>query len=392
MISIFSGCLVLISHYQNLLNSKLEFRETLINTNNASFKYYATNPNLLEFNNTIETDIFNNDVSTYIIKKKWGFYDVLSSKTIFKGDTINKIGMIGNINSDKDSPTLFVTDYDKPLKLSGKTKIIGTSKIPNGFIEQAYINGQTGNSIQISGKQLISEDRMPQLNTSLEMDINRYKMVSIDEFESNTIINSFDSETIVIDISNLSELRDISVKGNIIVFSSGKVKVSNTAQLHDIVLMANDVIIETNFKGNLQIIAKNGVVIEEHAVLKYPSSLYLENDIDSIKVHFKPSSSIAGGVIINGSTYQGSLKRQLIIDESSTLYGSVYCYGKTQLQGAVIGQLYTDRFFLKTQSSDYENIILNGLINGDSLPENFVQLPILKSKSNIDTYEIIKEF
>ncbi|WP_298892410.1 hypothetical protein [uncultured Psychroserpens sp.] len=392
MISIFSGCLVLISHYQNLLNSKLDFTETLINTNNASFKYFALNPNLLDLNKTLEIDIFENDIISYSTKKKWGFFDILSTKTIFKGDTIHKIGLIGNINSDKSSPSLFVTDYDLPLKLSGNTKIIGNSKVPIGQIEQAYINGQDGNDVEIKGRVMISEDKLPRLNSTLDINIERFKTLTIDAFKSNQIINSFDSETIVIDVSNLSELRDITIKGNIIIFSSHHIKVSNTVQLHDVLLMAKSIVFENDFSGNLQVIAKNNVIVEEDVTLKYPSSLYLENDTDSIKVHFKPSSSIAGGVVINGNTYKGSLMRQLVIDKSAKLYGSVYCYGKTQLQGDVIGELYTDRFFLKTTSSNYENIILNGTIDGDNLPEKFVRLPIMNSKLKSSGYEIIKEF
>ncbi|MCK8480931.1 hypothetical protein [Psychroserpens algicola] len=392
MISIFSGCLVLISHYQNLLNSKLDFRETLINTNNASFKYYAQNLNLLDYNMTSEIDLFDDDIITYSTKKKWGFYDILSTKTIFKSDTIHNIGLIGSLNTDKNSPSLFVTDYDKPLKLSGNTKISGTSKIPSGFIEQAYINGQTGNNTEVKGQLLSSEDKLPQLRLALDMDIASYQRLTIDQFKSNKIINSFDSETIVIDVSNLSELGDISIRGNIIIFSSGRLKISNSAQLNDVVLIAKHVLIEQNFSGNLQIIAKNSVTIDENALLKYPSSVSIENDQDSVKVHFKPSSRIAGGVILNGNTYKGSLKRKLIIDESAKIYGSVYCYGRTQLQGEVVGQLYTDRFFLKTQSSDYENVILNGSVNGDSLPKNFVQLPLFNSRTSSSNYEIIKEF
>nr|WP_321234601.1 hypothetical protein [uncultured Psychroserpens sp.] len=392
MISVFSGCLVLISHYQNLLNSKLDFEETLINVNNATFKYYLNNSNQIEFNTSTALDIFENDITTFTTKKKWGFYDILLSQTIFKNDTINRIGLIGILEPNQKRPSLFVTDYDKPLKLSGKSKVIGFSKVPNGIIEQAYLNGQEGNSVEIKGTQSSSEDKLPTIKTSLNLDINAYKMLSLEHFKSNTIINSFSSETIVLNVSNSSQLSDVIIKGNIVIFSTGSIKLTKSAQLHDVVLMANDVLIESGFSGNLQIVAKKNVIVEENTNLKYPSSVYVKNDLDSIKVHIKSSSKIAGGIVIDGNTYKGSLKRQLIIDEDSKVYGNVYCYGKTQLQGDVIGQLYTDRFFLKNQSSDYENVILNGSINGDSLPENFVQLPIFNSENNTTTYEIIKEF
>ena len=140
--------------------------------------------------------------------------------------------------------------------------------------------------------------------------------------------------------------------------------------------MARNIIIEKEFIGNLQIIAKNDVTVQKKAQLKYPSSIYVKNDLEPVKVEIDSLSTIAGGIIIDGDTYNNSTNRELVIQPTSKVYGTVYCYGKTQLPGEVIGQLYTDRFFLKTQSASYENVILNGVVNGNSLPEHFVRPPI----------------
>jgi hypothetical protein len=392
MISIFSGCLVLISHYQNLLNLKLEFRETLINSNNAVFTYYSLNLDKLEYDLSITKDIFDDGISTSVTKKKWGFYDLLSSKTIFKGDTIRRIGLIGNFQNKKNSPVLYVTNYDRSLKVGGNTTIKGISKVPNGSIEHAYLNNQQTSSVTINGQQLNSEDKLPTLDIQYNFDLSQYKKVPLSDFKSKSIINSFDLETLVIDVSNISDLRDIIIKGNVILFSSETLTIFPSAELCDIVLIAKKVVIESNFSGNMQIVSNNEVTLNKNSQLKYPSSIYIKNDTDSVKVHLKEFSKIAGGIIIDGSTYEGSLKRKLIIDKSSKIYGSIYCYGNTQLQGEVIGEIYTDRFFLKTKTLDHQNIILDGKISRDSLPENFVSLTLSSSEINSKTYEIIKEF
>ena len=391
MISIFSGCLVLISHYQNLLNYKLSFRETLIDTNDAAFNFYLLNPDKLNFDKGDEIDVFENDIITFSTKKKWGFYTVLSSQTIFKNDTINRIGLVGNRRSAKDMTTLFVTDYDESLQLSGTSKLIGNAEVPNGDIDEAYINNQEGNTIETRGRVSASKKRLPQLKTNIDFNINAFKNVNLSYFKSKVITNSFSNETIVINISNIKRLNTITLKGNIILYTSGDITLENTAQLNDVVLIADRVFINSGFSGNLQIVAKQEVIVESHSQLKYPSSIYLKNDNDSIKVHFKPNSKLAGGIILTGNTYKGALKRNLIIDADSELYGSIYCYGNTQLQGTINGQIYTDRFYLKTQSSEYENVILNGTINSESLPDNFVLLPLFDSEYNSTRYEIIKE-
>ena len=153
IISIFSGCLVLISHYHNLLNQRINFREALVNTNNASFKYHIKNLDKLRYNETIESDVFEEDITTSIEKKKWGFYDIVKCKTVFKEDTIIKTALLGQ-NNESDFTALYVTDYDKVLQLSGSTKIIGKIKTPKGNLGQSYINGNKGNNVIIKAKKI----------------------------------------------------------------------------------------------------------------------------------------------------------------------------------------------------------------------------------------------
>lgn len=390
IISIFAGCLVLMSHYHNLLNQRINFREKLVNVNNASFKYYLKNLSDLQYNQTFDADIFEEDITTLIHKTKWGFYDILKCKTIFKQDTITKTALVGQQSNSKFT-ALYVTDYDKKLKLSGETQIMGKIKVPKGDLDEIFINGKLGNNTKIKAKKLNSDNKLPSVKTSLQVAINDFEVLPLSYYNSGFIINDFDSETKVIDVSEINYLSNIFIKGNIILYSTGAITVSNTTILNDVVLITKSVILEKGFSGNLQIIAKNEVKVKENVQLKYPSSIYIKNDLQPVKVTIDSLSTIAGGIVIDGTTYNNSKQRQLIVEPSSKVYGTVYCYGKTQLQGEIIGQLYTDRFFLKTQSSEYENVILNGIINGDSLPKNFVR-PIIFNTDYNNTYEVIKEF
>jgi hypothetical protein len=184
----------------------------------------------------------------------------------------------------------------------------------------------------------------------------------------------------------------LTLKGNIVLKSNKSIVLNKNNVLEDVLIIAPSVYIKRGFKGTVQIMADKEVDIEEEVSLFYPSSVYVKNDIDSVKVTLQKNSKIAGGIVIDGSTYIGSLKRSLVINEGATVIGNVYCYGKTQLQGEVIGSIYTDRFFLETKSSKYENVILNGSVNRDSLPENFIELPLFENQTKDVNYEIIKAF
>lgn len=124
--------------------------------------------------------------------------------------------------------------------------------------------------------------------------------------------------------------------------------------------------------------------------LKYPSSIYIRNDSEErIEIFLDEKSKLAGGIVLTGDSYQSSLNRLVTIEKNAIVMGDVYCYGKTQLKGKVIGTVYTDRFYLKTASSIYENYIINGEINREALPEDFIGLPLFANEKI--RYELIKE-
>ena len=393
IISVFCGSLVLISHYQNILNIQLDMREGLISRNESSFNHFINNADLVPYNEIQELDVFEDNIHSYFEKKNWGFYDVFICKTIFKNDTISKITLVGQKQSAKNNLALYVTNYDKPLKLSGNTKILGQIKVPNGRTELAYINGQKGNTIELRGPLLKSKDKLPKIDKDILIDDSGFISISINTFEKEMVlVNGFDKTTKVIDLTNISRLKDIVLKGNIVIVSKGELEIDNTAKLHDILVIAPKIHIMSGFIGNIQIIAKESVTIDKNVKLLYPSSIYSKNDNAPITVNICEDSIIIGGVVLDGDTYNGALSRRLTIDEGATVIGNVYCYGSTQLQGKVIGSVYTDRFFLKTKSSNYENVILNGTINRVGLPKNFIELPLFKNDFNEKQYAVIKEF
>lgn len=392
MISIFCGCLVLIAHYQNMLNQKLELNEKLININKCSFDYFLANIEKLDLFKFHEIDLFEEEIPSFGLKKSWGFYDVLICKTRFKKDSVFSIALIGQNQDVKNRLALFATDYDKPLKISGESDFNGDLKVPNGRVEQAYVGDTKSNSVSVLGSQEQSDKQIPKISKDLSLIDKDFKTVPISFFKDSTVFNSFKDKTIKIDITDVNQLSNTKIKGNFILFSQRTITISSSNQLEDILVIAPNVIVKSGFEGNIQIIAEQNVEIEDDVYLKYPSSIYVKNDTNESIVTIGENSKIAGGVVVTGSTLKGALKRRLVIEESATIIGDVYCYGATQLQGEIIGTIYTDKFFLKTKIADYENVIVNGSVNRDSLPNNFIRLPLFNSFNKKSNYSVIKKY
>ncbi len=367
--------------------------EDLIDGNESSFNYFINNTETLPYNQVETLDIFEDGIVSSFEKKNWGFFDVLICKTIFKTDTISKAALVGQQDKTTNKLALYVTNYDKPLKLSGRTTILGSIKIPNGRTEQAYINGKEGNTIKLNGQLLKSGDKLPKIDKRVPIDISNYKTIPINALgKEMTIVNGFEQATKVIDLDDLTRLDNLTAKGNIIFVSNMPIEIGNTAKLSDVLVMAPSIHVLSGFEGNIQMIAKEFVDIDEDVSLQYPSSIYINSDRKPASVTLNKNSTLIGGIVIEGDFYNGSIQRSLTIHENVTIVGTVYCNGITQLEGTVIGTVYTDKFFLKTASSNYENVILNGTINRDSLPKNFIELPLFKNAFDKRTYAIVKEF
>lgn len=393
IISIFCGCLVLISYYINSLIDKMELGSELIKRNESAFLYFLNNHDELLDGKTVEKDLFGDGIISQSEVKKWGFYQVLICKTIFKKDTITKSALIGQKEIADERLALYLTNYDRTLRVSGKSKLIGKLLLPNSKIEYFTINNKIKNNVIVSGEKLESEKRLPQLNDMGEVNIEGLKKINPNLLkEGDVFVNSFDKETLLLDLNGLSELPKVSLKGNIILTSNSPVTLTNGMELNDVLVLAPKVLIKEGFKGNLQIVAQHEVELEENVSLSYPSSLYLKNQEDSIQVRIGKNSYLSGGLVVDGNTYLGSLKRKVWVDENAKIVGDLFCNGSLSLQGRVFGSVYTNRFFLETSSSKYENVILNGTINRDSLNEAFVRLPLFPQEEKSITYSIIKNF
>lgn len=391
IISVFCGCFVLLNHYQNLLKDRLNTQEHLISTNESAINYFLGNSWDLEYDKKEAIDIFDDGITSFIEKKHWGFYDILICKTVFKKDTVSKAMLVGGMPNVSNKLALYVTDYDKSVKLSGETEIVGDLKIPNGKYAQAYINGQKGNTIKVVGRQLKSDDKLPKIDKTIAFNIDNLQEAHIDTKEGKVFVNGFGSATRLLDVNTLDALGEVVCKGNYILYSESELHINKSLQLHDVVVIAPKVTINSGFKGNIQVVSEREVIIEEDVSLQYPSSIYIKNDIDSVLVSIKKGSKIAGGIVIDGNTHKASLHRKLSIDQDVTIIGNVYCYGSTELKGNIIGSLYTDKLFLETNSAKHENTILNSSITREALPETFIELPLFNNTLKNESYGVIKQ-
>ncbi|PHS04929.1 MAG: hypothetical protein COA88_13025 [Kordia sp.] len=390
IVSLLCGSLIIIFNYQYRLKQQYFLEEELVRASAANFLQVLNKDGAQESEG--EVQFADERFTTSYTISKWGFYNLVKTKTAFKKDTLYKVALIGS-TAKKEKIALYLSDLDKPLHVGGQTRIKGDVKISKYGVKLGFItnNSYTGTKL-VYGTVGVSEKRLPSLQLHDDNVTGNHKIVEVllEELAGKSLYNSFHKPTVVVYADGVYDVRDISLSGNIILQSKDSVCIKNTAALNDILIKAPSVVFDDDFKGVVQVFAKRYVSLKKGVQLQYPSSIYIAHDSgDKIEILLEDKSKLAGGIVLTGDSYQSSLKRMVTIDKGALVIGDVYCYGKTQLKGKVIGTVYTDRFYLKTASSIYENHIVGGEINRLELPDNFIGLPLFLNKNT--NYELIKE-
>lgn len=383
IISLFLGGMILFSSVSKQFSSQLALEDRLIQNAQSGVQYGLANANEMNFNSPVELDLFSEQIdSVSITKTKWGAYAVISSEAHAKKKSYSKTALAGQINEAND-PNLYVVDYGRPISLSGETRIEGKCLAPESGFKRAYIEGKNyQGDMMVYGSLSSSEKSLPSVTENFSDDLLNFSGL-IEKWDNQDSIDiSFAEQGKHFIDDNFVSLRNVYLKGQMVLEVKDSIFVSKDSQLDQVILKSKVIYIESGFVGSAQFFASERIVLEDEVVLKYPSVLGLmegETPIEKQnKIEIGKRSRVLGTVFALSDNPNFRLPIQIDISKESQIVGLVYCQGKTQLKGTVNGSLYTQKFYLETASSKYENHLLDAQIL-DDLPENFVYASLFQS-------------
>lgn len=389
LISIFSAVLLFIFTISLEFSSRQSIRDQLIDQCESCINFYLSDSNNLE---SETVDIFGDGLVCELKKARWGAYTILNVKAFFKRDTVQKIGLVGE-NSSDNKLALYLCDLGKELKISGITTIIGDMQLPKGGYKTVNILGNNYlNKPTINGHVSISQHNLPELIYRKMNFLEGKEQMIFSQIKGQPIIfRSFNEETLIINLRKGERIDNINIKGNIIIKSNDTLHIDSTARIEDAIVYAPKVIVNDGFMGNLQIFADKEIVVGEKVKLEYPSSLVIYSDkyLFDKKITISMGSEVYGGVLIDGGNFDEKENNMIKVDEGSLIVGDLYCNGKLQLEGKVIGSVYAHKLEMETESGDYGNLLLNVSIEADNLPKGFIRLPLF-TQDKKQMYGIVK--
>jgi len=367
------------------------YQETIQNT---MFGFSSLQENKLANNSEQSFQFSNNPLEkTTILKKQWGVYSFAIITSKIKNEIFNKIGLLGGNNKKRE--TLYLQENNKPLALVGNTKIVGKAYLPKQGIKRGNISGTSYNGNQlIYGNTLLSKESLPEiknLTAIKEFSKGNFLNDSIRYFELEDDLkknNSFYKATYVHQTNGALNLRGVELIGNIIIKATTSIDIYSSAILKDVILIAPEITIHSNVKGNFQAFASKSITVQENCTLNYPSTLVLfdENSKDSKEnpqIITEGKTDIKGTVLYHSKNEKSNFNQQVIISENTTVTGEVYCNKNIEIFGKVYGSVYANQFITKKSGSVYVNHLYNAEINSTKLPEQFCGLSIEKENLKV---------
>jgi hypothetical protein len=396
LISILSGALILYTYVHNSYIDRQILQEQVFSNVKSGINLVLKNPELIDYGAEQNIKLFGNEYDLVSLRKEnWGAYDLIYANSQRNSYKASKIALIGDHLGKKEDIALYLADKKKYLSISGNTLLKGTCYLPKLGIKRAYIEGQGyQNRELVFGKILQSEAKLPDLNTDkiryLESLVSKQftKEDSLIELSGNItselISNSFYNKTLILYSDQITSLSGFRLEGNIILKFDQQIIIQENCQLKDVIIIAPSVILADGFKGSLQILATENIVVGKSCQLQYPSFLgvFKKTEDKNAVIDVGENTTIAGGILLYSSSSSTKDPLKMKINESVNVYGTVYCNGHIEHKGSIYGSLFCEGFTLKTAASLYENHLLNATVDYTKLPTDFVGVNLVEKPIN----------
>lgn len=397
IIAIVSSSLILFAYLSRIEFENFEITQRLSVNATSGLNLLMSKQSLIELNQDKIIDLYGNkEDSVALSRKSWGAFEIIVSTGLFKNKGLRQIAQVGYYTDSAKSYSLYLTDQDKPLALCGNTKIKGTAFLPKAGVKRAYIEGQnfTG-AVMIDGQVKTSEKTLPEFNKMLIDNIqsilskktitgNDSVIVIETDLSGDSINNSFKNRTIVISSNNALKISDGLYSGNIAIVSNKQITVSANAMIRDIIIAAPKIIIEKEFKGNLQAFASDSIIVNKDVSLYYPSVLGIVKGNSALNVSavvLNENDTLLGTVFAFKNEESILKQAAVVLKEKSVVTGQVYSNGYADVKGTIFGSLMSDKIILSTPSSVYENHLLNAVIDQSALSRYYVGINLVEESA-----------
>lgn len=334
--------------------------------------------------------------SIIVQKQPWGIFDIGTVRAFAQRDTIYKAFSIAGAVDSAKWAALYIADDDRPISVSGKTRIEGTAFLPKAGIQTAYVENKAyeGDKRLVIGQKKTSDKTLPVLDASrLQLLDSYFQQKGDTRNPGDSLSMSYLKPTKTLDFKKQAyTLSNIRLKGNLVLRSDTALTIDSSAKLDNILVFAPAIIVKEGFRGTCQLFATDSISVAKNCRFDYPSCLgIIRSNTGKFSAQAKITvgeASAVKGTVFTWEKTPGALKPVIRLSKKDTISGQVYSQDGLSLKdGCVVyGGLYTKRFLYQNSFTLYENYLINTVLNSRGLSPYYLgssMLPAISKKKKI---------
>jgi hypothetical protein len=349
---------------------------------------------------SVRVDLFKDGRdSVELTAKDWGVYKIGVVRAFDRGDTLTSVFSMASRVDSAGLPALYLADEDRPLSVTGKTKIDGDAFLPKSGLKKAFIDGKgfEGPDNPVSGHLRISDKTLPGLAPAVvatieELFMQPKNLRAVDRLPDSLNRSFRDSVIWIMPARSIGVVEDVNYTGNIILYSDTTLTLDSTAKLNNILVVARAVIIRDGFRGNCQIFARDSVHIGDRCFFSYPSAVGIISGKaftdGQNNCFYLGKGSTLQGLFFLSEKERGLVRPNIRLAAGCAIEGEVYQPGSVTLTAGVRlrGSMRTGRFMYTSSAFIYENYLVDAQLSSRALSPYYLSSRLFgsgKGKQNV---------
>lgn len=367
---------MIVSAYFYRLQYQKKFRSDVLRNNLESGVNILLAADSNAYQNEQILDLYHSGSDSISLKLiPWGVYDIGVVKAFIHRDTIFKTFSLAYSLDSLTWGAIYLTDEEKPLFVSGHTKIRGTAFLPKAGIKEAFIEGKSylGDKRLVIGQQKKSNSNLPLLKASQLTFIKHRKQYSsqTDSLlpDGDSLNNSFLNPTKTFHFKKrVVTLKDIKLQGNIALFSDTLIAIDGSATLDNVLVFAKVIVVESGFKGRCQLFATDSIRVKQNCRFNYPSCIgvlkFESKNGSQAKISLGDASSFSG-ILFTYENPKSDFQTLIDIGKKVKINGQVFAQGIIRFKDSVVvnGNISANRLIYETNYTMFENYLMNTVVD-----------------------------
>lgn len=311
--------------------------------------------------------LYEDDVRTdfKVAADDWGLYECVRVRAL--SDSCSAVRLFGKVSDCDYEAALWVCNGSRSLSLGGTAEVKGNVYVPLGMVDYLATDDWTFQGERIKGSYINpAMERLPEVaSTPLELK-KRYageveELPSVEQLEERACYSFWEEEA---HFYVPDDYTVFSLRGKVVLHGD-RVTLGAESTLEDVIVMARSVYVEEGFKGSLQIIATDSVLVGREAHLRYPSGVYLEAEEEEPYLQLGRHSTLDGYAIVRGKRKGMAASAPNVnfrMEGDAVFNGLLYVDGMADLQGSCYGGVYVKECCYTANGEVYNSVLCDARI------------------------------